>query len=189
MKKDTTKVSAAVVAKSVVAESKGVVARLRKLEIVDERSYDLAGEKLQELREWDRIAEEKENSIIIPLNKAVKEVRALFAPFRETVKGLIAEKKSEMLLYLGKVKSKQKKLDKQFDDGKIGTRAYVTGTGKNNFAPSSTGLRKIWTAIPVDVKKTPREYLEPNITKIREALKDGKKVAGWKYEQVDNITL
>lgn len=180
------KVSAAIVAKAIVKDSRPVINNLKRLEITDDNSYSRAIDKMRELKEWEKIAIAKEKSITGLLDKLYEEVQGLFSPFRDTVKALIAQKKEEMLLYAQSKKEAQKKLDRKLEQGKVSAKTYIAGTNQNNI---SSGLRKIWTPVPKDVSKTPREYLVPDLVKIREALKEGKKVAGWSWEQVDNISL
>jgi Flp pilus assembly protein CpaB len=95
-----------------------------------------------------------------------------------------------MLAYLTANKAKEQKLIADFEAGKIKKINTVISKQKTlEVTNGAAQVRKVWTAIPVNEKLTPREFLIPDTSAIKEALKSGKAVAGWKWEQVDSIAV
>ncbi len=183
-------VSASVILSALRKEAKRPTDKISSLTIKSNEDLDTAAVLLKELKSYAKQADDKEKSLTEPLTKVVKDIRALFKPFKDSIEQIEADTKLKMSVYLEQNKAALKKLDADFDSGKIKkVSTLVTKQAVMHISSSSMQVRKTWTAIEVDAKKTPREYLVPDLPSIKEALKAGKKVAGWKWEQVDTIAV
>ncbi len=190
MTNTTPNADALIVLKALEKDSKKAIKQLSDLVINDQASFDLAGETLKGLKTLGADAEAKEKSLTDPLTKVIADVRSLFKPFRSQVALVEADVKQKMLSYLTANKAKEQKLLADFDAGKIKKVSTVIAKQKTlEVSNGAAQVRKVWTAIAVNETLTPREFLIPDKVAIKEALKAGKKVAGWKWEQVDSIAV
>lgn len=179
-----------VILKSLEKEAKSPMKKISSLEITTQDDFDLAGKLLKSVKVVAKQAKEREDEFIVPLNKLIKDVRTLFKPFRDSVDQLEADTKLKMSVFLESQKAKALQLQQDFEDGKI-KRVSTVVAKKHALEVSSnySQIRKVWTAIEVDASKTPKEFMIPDVAKIKEALKSGRSVPGWKWEQVDNIAI
>ncbi len=181
---------ALVVLKSLQADARGALRKVSGLEIKTQEDFDLAGELLAKAKDYGARAKEKEDSLTKPLMGVVNDIRSLFKPFRDEIRKIEEMKKSDMLLFLSKNKAKQAKLSEDLESGKIKKMStYATKNLELEVRGTTSTVRKIWTAVEVDAKLTPREFLIPDESAIKEALKAGKKVKGWEWKQIDNIAI
>lgn len=189
-KKGSPQTDALVVLKALEAEAKGPLQKVKRLEIRTQADFDLAGELLGKAKMLSARAKEREESLTKPLTGVVKDIQALFRPFRNQVREIEETKKADMLAFLSRNKEKQAKLSEDFEAGKIKkTSTLVTKNLELEVVANTSVIRKVWTAVPVSPELTPREYMVPDEGKIKEALKVGKKVKGWEWKQVDNIAI
>lgn len=183
------KIDALVILKSLEAEAKKPLKKISDLTIKSQADFDLAGELLKELKTLAKQADQKEKSFTSPLLAVVTDIRDFFRPFKELIKQIEADTKPKMLNFIQQQKSRQEKLKDKFEAGELSISTYV---GKSNALEVTNGAaqaRKVWTAIPVNPELTPREFLVPDETAIKEAFKSGRKVKGWKWEQVESIAI
>jgi hypothetical protein len=189
--KDTTKpLDAAVVLAALEKEAAPLIRSLNKISIVDNDSYVIASQKVSALKQLKKMADEREKSLIDPLKKVISDIKTLFEPFTSKVNQLEIEFKQQMLEHDRKLEAAKEKVKKDLQGGKIAklsTAARKLSTLE--LAPSEATVKKIWVLEEVDASLTPREYLVPNESKIKEALKAGNKVAGWKMVQKKTISI
>lgn len=180
------KLNEVVVLKALEKDSVPLIKKLEAIKVIKtESDYDKARALLKELKTLGNKADEELKSFIDPLNDTVKRLRDFFRPFQDGVKKIELTTKKNMLSYINRVNVGQLKLDKAFDSGKVSAEKYVSATRSNTVE----GSRKVYKLIEVDAKLTPREFLVPDEAAIRQAFKDGKKVKGWKWEQVDTVVV
>lgn len=183
----TKQVNAAVVIASLQKQAKPLISTANKITITDKASYELKLKKVKELKQILKIAEEKEASFIEPLKKLSRDIKEFFMPFYQLIDQLDKQTKLEMKAYIASTETKKLQVNNALAIGKI--KKLSTAANKLADLDIPGGRRKIWVAEAVNEGLTPREYLVPDEVKIREALKAGKKVAGWKWVQVDSITI
>lgn len=181
---------AAIILAALQDEAKPLFKQLQKISVTDNDSLNLKAAKLDALKTLGKLAAEKEKSLTDPLTKVIKDVRALFAPFRTLVADAEEITKLEITEHIKLMKAKQEKVKDDVGTGKI---AKVS-TGVRKLAElevhsSVAQIRKTWVAVEIDASVTPREYLVPDRAKIKEALKAGKKVLGWEYKQEIGIAI
>ena len=182
-------VSAAIVAKSIEKESKPLI-RLASIDILTQEDFDRAAEALSNLKQLSKKAKAEEATIVDPIRQAIKATQAHFKPFIDLVAKIEAQTKESMTAFLVKQKGRVAQLEEDFDTGKI--KKVSTLVRKQNELQVSSEhaqVKRIWQLRIVDENKIPREYLVVDETKVREALKDGKKVPGCVWEQVDSIAI
>jgi hypothetical protein len=186
----TPNADALIVLKALEKESKSPIKQLSDLKITTQQDYELAGELLKGLKQLAANAEAREKVFTVPLAKLIEDVRSLFRPFRSSVTQVEADTKTKMLAFVKEQQAAEQKLLADFQAGKI-KKVSTLVTKQKELAVSSSfsQVRKVWTAVEVDARKTPREYLVPDVAAIKAALKEGKQVAGWKFEQVESIAV
>lgn len=181
---------ALVVMKALEKEAKPQMRKVSNLEIKTQEDFDTAGKLLKNVKELAKGAKAREESITKPLTKVIADVRDLFRPFLSSVKELEEDTKTKMLAFANKADEKKEKLMKDFQEGKIkNVQTVVSKTNALEIENGDAKIKKVWTAVCVDEKKTPREYLVPDEVKIKEALKAGKKVPGWEWRQEKSIAI
>jgi CDP-glycerol glycerophosphotransferase (TagB/SpsB family) len=181
---------AAILVEALRTEAAPLFKRIERLRIVDNESYNRVAESVAALKQLAKAAETKEKSLTDPLKKVSNDIKALFKPFRELVDNTEKVCKADMTKYLISVEDKKNKIKEDFESGKI--VKLSTAVRKTSelevFSPSSS-VRNILVLKEVDASLTPRDYLVPDESKIKEALKNGKKVPGWKLAQKKSIAI
>lgn len=191
MKKENTKeLDAAIVLASIQKEAAPLLRSIRAIQITDGKSYNNKAAKVEALKKLSRLAKAKEETFTAPLTKLIKDVKELFAPFRQLVSEAELSAKNEMLGYSNKMDEEKERIKEKFESGKIAKLSTaVRKTAELEINSSSSSIRKIWTVEEIDASLTPKEYMVPDVAKIKEALKAGKKVAGWKWVQKKSIAI
>jgi len=187
----TKEISTAVVVKGLEKEAQPYFKKLRAVSsIKTKEDYAIVSKNASQLKEIGKIAKAKEDSIVNPIMKGIKEIKALFKPFKDQVYVAEANAKTMLLEYQNKLEEDRAKLTEDFKDGKIKKASTVVDKmAELDVDDESSSVRKIWRAVCVDESKTPREYLVPDEAKIKEALKAGKKVPGWVWKQNKTIAI
>lgn len=158
--------------------------------ITSQKDYDLVSDNIATLKVLGGEADEQMRTITDPQELALKNTKALFKPFADQVKNQITQGKALMLAFISDQKYKSIKLESDFSSGKIKKATTLMSKQVSlQVSSSSSSVRKVWTAVPIDESLTPREFMIPDETAIRAALKEGKKVKGWEWKQVENIAV
>lgn len=155
--------------------------------ITTKQQYEDAASNMKAIKMLVKDAEKEKKHLLDPLAEVVKRIREHFKPFEVKAAEAEAKLKQQMSGYLLEAEKKAKAIEQKLEDGKI--KKVATAVKKQNEILATTNIRKVWTAVCVNVNKTPREYLVPDEAAIKAALKNGEKVDGWKWEQVDQIVI
>lgn len=155
--------------------------------ITTKQQYEDAASNMKAIKNLVKEAEKEKKQLIDPLNVVIKRIREHFRPFEDKAAEAEAKLKQQMEGYLLKAEKEMKVIEEKLEKGEI--KKVATAVKKQNEIQATSNIRKVWTAICVDPDKTPREYLVPDEAAIKEALKSGKKVPGWKWEQVKQIVI
>lgn len=175
-----------VVFKSIEQKAKPIITKLNGLEIKTKADYDKAASLLKDLKALGKDGKAKLNGIIDPAKTIIANAKALFKPFETSLATVEASVKAGMLAFVESQNKKRERLEADFESGKIARpQTYLNKTA----ALDVDNTRNAWALVEVDANLTPREYLTPDLAKIKEALKEGKKVKGWKYEQQQTIVI
>jgi hypothetical protein len=187
MKKKSEDTSAAIVLASLEKEAKPLIKSLQQIKVKDKDAYKLLAEKTKALKQLGKLAEAKEKSLIDPLKKVQKDIKELFAPFYATIKKLDNEAKASMLKLVEVNETKEEKIKNDLTSGKIVNLS--TAVKKIADLSIDSNVRSPWVLEEIDAGVTPREYMVPDLVKIRAAFKEGKTVLGWKYVQKKTIAI
>lgn len=183
------KVDAAIVLKSLESEAAPLFKKLKAIEeINNQNDYDRALTLTKHLKELGKLAKEKELSLTTPLTEVVSKIRAMFKPFTTMVSQTEESIKLMMVEHVKRQEAALKRLEADFADGKI-KRVSTFADKAAALTAKKSGARKYWKAVCENPGKTPKKYLVPDVAAITDDLKAGKKVAGWKLEQVDQIAI
>lgn len=183
----SSKVDAAVILQSLIHDAAPHLKKVRNIVLKDKKDYDKAVDLMKLAKTYAKMGEEKEKSLTAPLLQVIGDIRLLFKPFKNEVEQVERELKIRMLQFNEANKVKILKLEEKFESGDI--KKVSTIIKHTNELIIDSNIRKVWTAIPVNAMHTPREYLVPDETAIKAALKAGKVVKGWKWEQVEQIAI
>lgn len=140
----------------------------------------------------DDITDQKE-LVTRPLLDALAEERAKWKPKEMKLDLVIARVRSALSIYqtdlVAKQRAEQDAVIKKLDDGKIKTETAIKRIREiyapENTVESATGkinFKTVTTFTVTDWKSVPEEFLVLNETKVREYLKEGKKVPGLEYK-------
>lgn len=170
--------------------------------VKDDASMLEAGEIRSKIKAVGKMIKEKKESITKPLNEALKQVRAMFAPIEadyENVESIISGK---MIEFQNKVEAEKRKVEaealkkleetkKKLEDGKLTEKQVEKIEAKLETkleqAPQvirsseSFHTREIQKFRIVNELEIPREYLVPDEVKIRAAMMNGVPVKGVEY--------
>jgi hypothetical protein len=144
----------------------------------------------------DTLTEEKEK-LTKPLNEALKEIRGRYKPAETKLEAAIAQVRGEMSRYQTKVlqeaRAAEAEAAKKLRSGDVSLEEAVSlaAQGSQGVAGKiavgsggSVAFRVDKVLRVVDVSKVPRTYMIVDEKKVREALLQGKKVAGCVLEEV-----
>jgi hypothetical protein len=196
--KDKKSVSTAVVVASAEQQAKPLFTRLKKIlsnKIKTPNDFDLAGQKAKLLKGIKAVAEEERDGMVKPIRegvkKAIEKIDAHFKPFFDKVDKIDTEIKLQMSIYLEESKKKKKELDAKFENSNMKISTYAKKTGELSVASTKGGaqVRKVWEARLVDKKKVPSKYLVPDMKSVEYDLRQGIKVPGFVWEQVEKIAI
>lgn len=190
MKEVKTNVDAAVILTALQAQAKPLFKQLSSVKISDNTTLELKASRVAALKQLYKLAETKESSLVDPLKQVIKDIQALFKPFKDLIDQAEADTKKEMVDYDADVERKKEKIKTNLAEGKI----KKVSTAVSNIAAievhtSSASFVNRWTVEEVNAKLTPLEYLTPDLAKIKQALKEGKQVKGWKYVQKKSVSI
>lgn len=186
----TNKNDALIVLTALEKEAAPLFKQLAKISIADGDTYNLKSSKVDTLKQLGKAALAKEKSLTDPLQQVIRDIQALFKPFRTIVDNAEKTAKLEMVAFQDKMERLRIKVAQDLQDGKIAKLSTAAKKiAETEFHSPTSSVRKVWTLEIVDIGDIPREYLVPDEAKIREAFKAGKKVTGCKWEQKNTIAI
>ena len=178
----------AIVAASIQKKAKPFLNKLNSIDVIKSKEdYELAASNLRKLKDILNVALQEEKEFREPLKQLDKKITEHFKPFKDDVRSVEETVKELMQGFLEMADKETKKLEQDFSSGKI--KKGITLMDKKSKFEGIGNTRKVWQAVPIDESKTPREYLIPDEQLISKALKEGKKVKGWIWKQVKQITI
>lgn len=181
---------AMIILKALEKQSKPLTRKISDLTISTQDEYNQASKLLKELKEKGKEAAAREAEFTTPLNKLLKDIKQLFRPFISTIGAIESDTKEKMIAFVERQKKEAARLEQAFEDGKIKkVSTLVAKQAALEINSKYSQVRKVWTAVPVDLSKTPKKYMIPDNVKIREALKNGETVPGWEWKQIEHIAV
>lgn len=171
-------------------QAKPINNKLLKLPAIKtQQEYDTIRERLKKLKDLGKQATAKEKEIVNPIQDSVKKIKALFKPFKDKVAETEAIVNPALVAWVDKQDAEIEKAEEDLESGKIKNVSTFARKVAKASVPTGSGRKKVWKLFIKDEKKIPREFLVPDETKIREAFKAGKKVAGCTWEQVNQVAV
>jgi len=144
-------------------------------------TFEKAGEMLKSLKEYKNFVQEQKDSIVKPLNEALKNARAVFAPVEDRIATVETYLKGSVLKYNQKLQEEAKKREAEAQKRIESGESFETATksvGRVEEKIAAIPTRKVQKLVIDDLVAIPRDFLVPDESKIKEALKSGYKVAG-----------
>lgn len=165
-----------------IAEEKAMtLADNSRIKVNSQPTLDQAKISLTQVKEIKKIIQEKKDSVVKPLNEALKNTRALFKPIEDKVDLIETYLKGEVLKYNTKLLQEQRKREEEAQS-KIEAGATFEEATKSveriEKKIDAIPTRKIKRLKIIDASKIERQFLIPNEQAIKEALIAGIKVSG-----------
>lgn len=185
-------VSTEIIIASVEQKAKGAFAKLKRITRIDsQEDVEVASNQVKVLKELAKEADTQKTGITDPIYQSIERIEELFKPFADKVKKADTDLKTLILDYAERQEKKLQQAQEDFKDGKI--KKVSTFTEKTSaLQVGSAGAAKFKNVSQLfitDVKKIPLEYMVPDETKIKEALKAGKKVPGAEMRKVKKVSI
>lgn len=165
-----------------IAEEKAMtLADNSRIKVNSQPTLDQAKTSLTQVKEIKKIVQEKKDSVVKPLNEALKNTRALFKPIEDKVDLIETYLKGEVLRYNTKLLQEQRKREEEAQ-AKIEAGATFEEATKSveriEKKIDAIPTRKIKRLKIIDASKIERQFLIPDEQAIKEALLAGIKVSG-----------
>lgn len=148
----------------------------------------LATELLGKIKSVGKLITEKKRSIISPLNLALKNARAFFVPIEEQFNRAEKIVKDKMIAFqeveIQRAQKKTEIIEKKVESGKMSFDKAAEKIEKivpqKNITTNKGAVqfRTVKDIIIEDETKLPREYLVPNVAKIRKVALEGITIPG-----------
>lgn len=181
-------------------EAGDIISRAQNYLITSNSSYEDAGNIVSWIAQSLKKIEERRKFFTQPLNHQIKNINQLFKGYSEPFVQADKIVRAKMITYRQEQEQKrleeEKKMKKEAE--KIAKKegidvSEVMASQDAQEAPSATdktSIRKIWTFEILDIAKIPRQFLMPDETSIRNAIRSGvRKIAGVKIFEKDIVTI
>lgn len=152
------------------------------------------------LNQFLKTIEAREEAIIAPIKVALENAKAEFKPRKDKLKAMIDSLKQRVLEYKQNAKAKADaeaaKIEKKLESGKISEKTAIKKQQEIVVPEKTTHTeagkmvlkkRKVLKIINPDL--IPRQFLDVNETKVKNALKAGIEVAGAILEEVEEMSF
>lgn len=166
---------------AIAEEKAGTLADNSRIRVNSQPTLEQAKTSLTQVKEIKKIVSEKKDSIIKPLNEALKNARSLFKPIEDKVETIETYLKEEILKYNTKLLAEQRKREEEAqvkieagESFEKATKSVARTEEKIDAIPT----RKIKKLKIVDATLIPREFLIPDEVAIKQALLGGFEVKG-----------
>ena len=180
-------------------ETNKAIAIANDIKIANIEDEARAIELLKKIKEVGQLITTKKEAITKPINEALKNARSFFSPFEnqyDEAEGII---KNKIIAFRAEQTKKQEiataKIEKKVEEGKMDfkeaneklTAIKLSKTIETQQA--SVQYRTIREVVIEDESKLPREYLIPNMARIKEDALAGREIAGVKIVEKQTIAI
>lgn len=164
------------------------------LSIEKKEDLEKATDLLSKIKQVGKIITDRKKLITDPINKALKEARALFAPLEDNYEEAERIVKSKMVSYQReeeeRARKEQEKIAKKVDSGKLkfetaAKKIEAIDIPQNSVEGDKGGkimFKEIKELVIIDEMEIPREYLVVDMIKLRKEAFAGKEIPGVKVE-------
>jgi hypothetical protein len=183
--------STAIIISALEKKAGPIVKKLIAIARIDsQKDFDFAAELVKNLKELRKLADTEEKTITVPLEQAKKAAIAHFKPFKEKVAKAEEETKKLMQEFVLRQDRQIEKAAKDLESNKIKkVETYVNKTRSLEVHSAYASVRSTRKAVIVNEKLIPREYMEPNMKAINEAMKANKAIPGVEYKVEKGISI
>lgn len=157
--------------------------------ILNQKDYETAIELANRLNQTKKVIEAKRKSLTEPIKQSVKDIEEMFKPMEKRLETMIEQIKSRSIEYVTaeekRIADEKAKIDKKLDDGRLKPETAIRKTQELGTVEKTTQTeagRMIMKTVKVvkiiNEADIPREYLVPDMAKIKADIKAGKEIKG-----------
>ena len=180
-------------------ETNKAIAIANDIKIANIEDEARAIELLKKIKEVGQLITTKKEAITKPINEALKNARSFFSPFENQYDEAERIIKNKLIAFRAEQTKKQEiataKIEKKVEEGKMDfkianeklTAIQLPKTIEAQQA--SVQYRTIREVVIEDESKLPREYLVPNMARIKEDALAGREIAGVKIVEKQTIAI
>lgn len=180
-------------------ETNKAIAIANDIKIANIEDEARAIELLKKIKEVGQLITTKKEAITKPINEALKNARSFFSPFENQYDEAERIIKNKLIAFRVEQTKKQEiataKIEKKVEEGKMDfkianeklTAIQLPKTIEAQQA--SVQYRTIREVVIEDESKLPREYLVPNMARIKEDALAGREIAGVKIVEKQTIAI
>lgn len=171
-------------------EYKKDLTKVPTLKVTDKMTYDLAAVALSTINEATKKAKAEKAKVLDPAKLTVKRINEQWKPFEDKLTEAVAHLKIEMAKYVALQKAQEViKTALLMADKRIkNPKTLQTKLAAVKAEPVSN-TRSVLKLVITDPLLIPREYLEIDEAKVREALREGIEVPGARLEREQIVVI
>ena len=177
--------------KAQAKEAQELVAFARDVEITSSPEYESVGQQLLAVKEEQKNLKAKKDTVLRPLQDAVRALQVLFKPAEDALKAAEGAYKNALVAWQMRVEEERQLAAQRAEEaarkklGPAAVRKALTSAPEAVEKISGISTRDHWVAIVVDVTKVPREFMIPNqrmLDDTAEATKGTATIPGVRFE-------
>jgi chromosome segregation ATPase len=176
------------------------VQEIKVLKIKNDEELKTASNYLTQLNNLKKEITAKKETITKPLNEALKNIRNLFYPLEKKVNDLVLELKNKIAEYEEEkrklIEKEKKELAEKVEKGELKMEHALsvleqsqTTNGSIKTDDGKVFFRMVKEVVIEDESLIPREYLVPNMVKIRSDALNGKNIPGVKVIEKKQVVV
>lgn len=162
--------------------------KVAEIKVIDSESLQQAVVMIQEIKRAKEKVEETRKFFVDPLRKQISEINAKFKPYIDALDAAETLIKDEIIIYKEEERLKRElELEKLRKQQELNYRKEVKKAEKRGLVPppppapieivqpkvDGLTMKKVWDFEIIDETKIPREYLTPDLVKIRKVIQAG----------------
>jgi len=162
--------------------------KVAEIKVIDSESLQRAVVMIQEIKRAKEKVEETRKFFVDPLRKQISEINAKFKPYIDALDAAETLIKDEIIIYKEEERLKRElELEKLRKQQELNYRKEVKKAEKRGLVPppppapieivqpkvDGLTMKKVWDFEIIDETKIPREYLTPDLVKIRKVIQAG----------------
>lgn len=185
-----TKTKEAVIVAALTKKANPLKKRVVECTIATPEQRETVALNIKNLKAMKKEGKKELDAIIDPIEDSIQRIKNLFQPLFDLVDETERVGKAEIDRWDKAVTAKLEAVKTKIDTGKVSVNKGLTLLSALTGGPSKASNKaKVWVATVEDVTKVPREFMEVNMTAVREACRAGKVPKGIKWEQVSQTRI
>ncbi len=163
---------------------KSLSVKVSTLKITSKKSLEIAKEELKQVGAAKNWVKDQKAKLVDPISLSLKNARAFFKPLELRIEEAEHYLKGSIMDYKRKIdeqaKKKEEEVQKKIEEGEISFEKASEKIERAESKKDDFNVRKQKVIKVVDENEIPREYMMPNLTKIKNDAFAGKEIAGVK---------